>query len=182
MSSTIYFKPQYIRDKKIFKQLFSDYYAPLCLFADKYIKDMDLSKDLVQGVFVKLWEKNVSITLDVTVKSFLYVTVRNACLNHIRQKMNEEKKIFDYVDVDSDSIFDYNMLEEDVFHKLYKAVDQLSPRYKEAILLTINEYSNKEIAEQMQISINSVKTLKQRSYKLLRLKLATLILLLCPFF
>ena len=177
MSSKIYFDPQYIRDRKTFKQLFSDYYSPLCLFANKYINDLEVSKDLVQDVFVKLWERDVKITSRLTVKSFLYVTVRNACLNYIRQKASEEKKIVEYSEIDSDSIFEYNMLEEDVCYRLYKAVDQLSPRSREAVLLTVREYSNHEIAEKMKISINTVKTLKQRSYRMLKQKLLAMFFL-----
>jgi RNA polymerase sigma-70 factor (ECF subfamily) len=148
------------------------------LFADKYIKDMELSKDLVQDVFIKLWERDVEITSKTTVKSFLYTTVRNASLNYIRQQVLEEKKIRDYTLLESDSLFEYSVIEEDVSYKLYKAVDQLSLRSKEVVMLTVNEYSNPEIAEKMNISINTVKTLKQRSYRKLRRDLMTAIYLI----
>ena len=154
--------------------MFSEFYAPLCLFANRYIQDHEISKDIVQDVFVKLWERDTPIANGVTVKSFLYVTVRNACLNYLRQKAVEEKRIEEYSNSNFESLFEQSMLEEEVHHKLYKAVNQLSPRAKESILLTIKGYSNKEIAEEMKISVNSVKTLKQRSYRALKGELLTI--------
>ncbi len=168
MSSQICLKPHYFSDRKMFKQLFSDYYSPLCLFAAKYLTDLEVSKDLVQDVFVKLWERKVQIISGQTVKSFLYVSVRNACLNYIRNQANESLYKKDYLELRSDSIFEYDILEEDVCHRLYNAVDQLSPRSKKAIMLTIQEYSNNEIAAMMKVSINTVKTLKRRSYRRLK--------------
>jgi RNA polymerase sigma-70 factor (ECF subfamily) len=166
----------------MFKQLFSDYYSPLCLFAAKYLIDMEVSKDLVQDVFVKLWERNVKITSGQSVKSFLYVSVRNACLNYLRKQENESLYKKDYSELKSDSIFEYDMLEEDVCYRLYKAVDELSPRSRKAIMLTIQEYSNNEIAEIMKVSINTVKTLKQRSYRRLKHSLIGLTVLILSSF
>jgi RNA polymerase sigma-70 factor (ECF subfamily) len=142
---------------------------------------MEVSKDIVQDVFIKLWERDMKISSKVTMKPFMYVTVRNACINYIRQKNREEKRILDYAVLNSDSLFEYNVMEEDVSYKLFKAVDQLSPRSKEAILLTVQEYSNQEIATKMKVSINTVKTLKQRSYQRLRQAVIATIcfLLLC---
>jgi RNA polymerase sigma-70 factor (ECF subfamily) len=138
------------------------------LFANRFLEDMEVSKDLVQDVFVKLWEKEVMITNQQTVKALLYTTVRNACLNHLREQSQKEKQIQEYQHEDTDEFLEAAQLEEEVHYKLYKALNQLSERNKESVLLTIRGYSNQEIAEEMKISVNSVKTLKQRAYKLLR--------------
>jgi len=130
--------------------------------------DMDIAKDLVQDVFIKLWEKDTPINPNQSVKALLYTAVRNACLNFLRQEAIEEKRLSVIISEDSDSLFEEAKLEEDVHAKLYRAINQLSSRSKESILLTIHGYSNQEIAEEMQISVNSVKTLKQRAYRLLR--------------
>jgi RNA polymerase sigma-70 factor (ECF subfamily) len=162
-----------IRNKKTFKKLFSQYYSPLCLFANQYIKDIEVSKDVVQEVFEKLWVNNIKITSETTIKSFLYVTVKNACLNYLRHKTKEEKNKNELLYENDDSFFEFTMLEEDIHYHLYKAINLLAPRSKECILLAIKGYSNQEIAEEMNISINSIKTLKQRSYKLLRENLSS---------
>jgi RNA polymerase sigma-70 factor (ECF subfamily) len=138
---------------------------------------MEVSKDLVQDVFVKLWDKKVKVTSSMTVKSFLYVTVRNTCLNHLRKQSYQEERILDYSELDSDTVMENHMLEEDVTYKLYRAMEELSPRSKEAIMLTVLEYSNQEIAERMKVSVNTVKTLKQRSYKRLKQSLISVFLL-----
>lgn len=179
MSSKTHFTAQYVRDRRTFKKLFSNYYSPLCLFADKYLDDIELSKDLVQDVFVKLWERDVKITSKLTMKSFLYVTVRNACLNYMRQNSLNEKRLQDYSELNSESLYEFNVLDEDVNYRLYRAVDRLSPRSREAILLAIQDYSNQEIAEKMEVTINTVKTLKQRAYRRLKqLAIAVLYLII----
>ena len=178
MSSKIYFNPQYIRDRKTFQKLFSAYYSPLCLFANKYINNLETSKDLVQDVFVKLWERDIKISSWCTVKSFLYVTVRNACLNYLRNQEYENKNKKDYSELESDSLFEYHMLEEDVCYRLYEEVNKLSPRSRQVVLLTVQEYSNREIAEKMNVSINTVKTLKQRSYRKLKQNLVSILILI----
>ena len=157
-----------IRKGKTFRQLFSEYYSPLCLFANRYLQDIEISKDLVQDVFVKSWQKNTKITNQTTLKSFLCISVRNACLNYLREQAQKEKQILEYQQEDTREFFDDAKLEEEVHYKLYKAVNKLSQRNRESVLLTIRGYSNQEIDEEMKISISSVKTLKQRSYKLLR--------------
>ena len=60
------------------------------------------------------------------------------------------------------------MIEEEVYSIVYKAIDELAPRSKKVILLSLQELSNGEIAEQLGISINSVRTLKQNAYKKLK--------------
>jgi RNA polymerase sigma-70 factor (ECF subfamily) len=174
--------PQFFSDRKLFKQLFADYYSPLCLFADKYIKDMEVSKDLVQDVFVKLWEKKVEVKSRITVKSFLYVTVRNTSLNHLRKQSSHEERFSDYSELEMDAVLESEMLEEDVTYRLYKAMEELSPRSKEAVLLTVLEYSNQEIAERMNVSVNTVKTLKQRSYRRLREDVISLLFMIMLIF
>jgi RNA polymerase sigma-70 factor (ECF subfamily) len=138
------------------------------LFANTYLKSLDESKDLVQDVFVKLWEKDTQITSGATLKSFLYIMVRNACLNHLRQKAKEEKQIASILVSNNEAEFDQSVLEEDIHYRLYTHINLLGERSKLCVLFTLRGYSNQEIAEELNISINSVKTLKQRSYKFLR--------------
>lgn len=148
--------------------MFSEYYSPLCLFANRFLQNMEISKDLTQEVFVNLWEKDTRITDQETLKSLLFTSVRNASLNYLRDQSQKEKQIQEYQQEYTKENIEVAQLEEDVHYKLYHAVNQLSDRNRESVLLTIRGYSNQEIAEEMNISINSVKTLKQRAYRVLR--------------
>ena len=61
-----------------------------------------------------------------------------------------------------------NVIEEEVYAIIYKAIDELAPQSRKVILLSLQELSNGEIAEKLGISVNSVRTLKQNAYKKLK--------------
>lgn len=73
-------------DKQAFKELFDEFYQTLCLFAARFLKDDALAADVVQEVFVKFWERHTDFDNDLKVKSYLYTSVRNACLEYNRDK------------------------------------------------------------------------------------------------
>jgi RNA polymerase sigma-70 factor (ECF subfamily) len=128
----------------------------------------------VQDVFIKLWEKNVEISSSTTIKAFLYMAVKNACLNHIRDNKKDDLNISDIDENDLEMEQKNDWIEEDFIYNLYKAIEDLSPRSKQAVMMTVMEYSNQEIAEQMNVSVNTIKTIKYRSYKRLRENLISL--------
>ena len=72
--------------KESHKALFDDLYPSLCLFANRYLKDLDTSKDVVQEVFIKTWERKVYYSNYNAIKSFLYKSVRNRCLDYLKSK------------------------------------------------------------------------------------------------
>ena len=71
-------------DNQIFNFLFITYYKQLCIYAYNYIHDIETAKELVQDVFMKLWEKVLSEENHSSFKSFLYTSVRNAAIDHLR--------------------------------------------------------------------------------------------------
>lgn len=73
-------------DKFSFKILFERYYSQLSRFATLYLKDQDLAEDVVQEFFVQFWIKRNEIKINMSVKSYLYQSVRNRALNYNRDK------------------------------------------------------------------------------------------------
>ena len=69
--------------RKEFQQLFESSYPMLCLFAQKYVQDMDVAADMVQDAFLKLWEGEEFVN-ESAAKSFLYTEIRNNCLNYLK--------------------------------------------------------------------------------------------------
>src|SRR5512133_2847355 len=76
-----------------FEALFKQYYAPLVVYACKYVPERDVAREIVQDFFVKLFEKRSSLTIDTSLKSYLYRSVYNACMNYINQRSIQEKHI-----------------------------------------------------------------------------------------
>lgn len=159
-------------DETVFKAIFNMTYPKLVGFAHKYLDDLMLSEDLVAEVFRKVWERKEKLGIDRSFESFLFTSTRNACLNHIRnasvQKNREELMIQELKDLDVSE----TIIEENVHFKLYQAIESLPEKMGKVFELSvIHNLKEKEIAEDLGISISTVKVHKQRALKQLREKL-----------
>lgn len=168
-------------DESGLRQMFDIYYSPLCIFALKYIDSFDLAEDLVQEVFIKFWEKRRIDQLQSSLKSYLFSAVKNNALNHIRQ--NKKFRI-EELDDEFDILMEDTPDKEDIElkkQKLYKELDALSPQRRivfEAIVFNDKRY--KEVAEELEISLNTVKTHLSRALKQLRSSLDVIIMIMLP--
>ena len=95
-------------NEQAFKSLFDEYYQGLCVFASAYLKDNDLSADVVQEAFVKFWNRRRDFDHIVKIKSFLYTIVRNDCLNIVQR----QKVVLEDVSVFENSGFFHDKLIE----------------------------------------------------------------------
>jgi len=151
-----------------FKLIFDEYYIELCAFANNYISDEDQCEDLVIEVFEDFWDKRSELDIKVSIKSLLFVTVKNRCLNFIKSQNIKDSKLKELTYLESDSVYEYNFIEEEVHYRLYKALEKLPEKSKEVIMLSLDKLSNEEIKDKLNVSINTVKSNKKRAYKLLK--------------
>ncbi|MDA3929259.1 MAG: RNA polymerase sigma-70 factor [Prolixibacteraceae bacterium] len=157
-------------DQQSFELLFKTYYAPLCLFAHKYIYDQDECEEVVQAFFLKLWESRKTINITTSVKSYLYSSVRNRCLNYIKHLKIKQEYQSEMVNSPAKNNFDSNtFLEIDLIEKINQCIDSLPPRRKEIFILS-REHGLKyrEIAEQLGLSIKTVEAQMGQALKDLR--------------
>lgn len=180
-----------ILDKKIslvngetFDTAFANYYTPLVLFANNYVNnDQSISEDIVQDVFLKLLQKKYSFDSLSSLKAYLYKSIKNACINYIKHEkvkqlyVDEEKNI-----KISETNFLDQVLEEEVYFHLIKALENLPNRCKEVFKLSIEGLKNPEIATKMDISVETVKSQKKRGKKILKKLLKPYILQLLMIF
>ena len=159
-----------ITSKSAFKVLFIKHYAPLVLFANKYLTNTSASEDVVQDIFIELWKSKRTFTDEQHLNAFLLTTVKNKCLN----VLNHQKVRDNYI---STVLKSTNTLEnelEELQHKsyikthIYNAIKTLSPRKQEVIKLMVKGLRNQEIADRMEIKLQTVKTLKSQAYEQLR--------------
>lgn len=154
------------------RKIFDRFYLSLCSFAYRYLQDDTVTEDVVQDAFLKLWERRKNFDHILTVKSFLYLTVRNACLDYLKhrevQARHEERVVRALLSEEEVSGF---ILEDEVYALLYEALNGLPERSMQIVKMTMEGLGNEEIATQLQISVNTVKSLKLRAYRVLREKL-----------
>jgi RNA polymerase sigma-70 factor (ECF subfamily) len=161
-----------LNNKQEFKKLFDLYYPALYLFASTIVNDNFLAEDLVQEVFIKLWEKSDGFDNIHAIKSFLYTSVKNKCLNHIEhEKVIQKHKEYTQHELLNYAVINNQIIEEETHRLIYNAINELASECKNILLLSINGLKNKEIAEELHISVNTVKTQKKIAYKQLKIKL-----------
>lgn len=138
------------------------------LFSYRMVHSMEAAEDIVHSVFLRVMEREEQFEKIESLPSYLYRSVYNSSLNFIKKRGREEL---------SDSIeeggweeeFLLKRIEEEILIELYEAIELLPKRGRKIFKLSyISGYSDKEIAERLKISINTVKSQKQRAKRLLR--------------
>lgn len=158
-------------NRKVFRELYDRFYVSLRAFSAHYLEDDAASDDFVQDAFLKLWEMRLNFEQIPAIKSFLYTHIRNACLNHIKHLRvchRNEAELQTLFSEESERNF---VLEEEVHRRVYEVIQGLSEQSRRVVLMSMEGLTNAEIAGKLDISQNTVKTIKLRAYKVLREKL-----------
>jgi RNA polymerase sigma-70 factor, ECF subfamily len=162
-----------------FDYLFKCYYSGLCIYANSYLKSFELSEEVVQEVFVKLWENHDRIIIHTSLKAYLYRSVFNTCLNFLKINQSSSHKHFDLdqpgIQLElmaletSDSLFS-QLFSEQVEKDLEDAIAALPEQCRTIFKMCRYEnLSYPEISSKLNVSLSTVKTQMSRAMeKLLR--------------
>lgn len=159
--------------------LYDKYYRALVSYGCQFV-EREIAEDIVQELFSVLWERRPRFNSIAQFSSYLYNTVHNSAFNHLRhqtvcnnyrQSIVENLQEFMLVD-DTSDVFN----KEEVYRQLFAAIDELPPRQREVFLLCMEGKKNKEIAEQLDISAETVKVQKRRAIAQLRGKLSPVVI------
>ncbi|MBJ6369602.1 RNA polymerase sigma-70 factor [Snuella sedimenti] len=156
---------------KEYEGLFNKLYTSLCLFSNKYVTDLEASKDIVQDVFIKVWEDKIEFKNEHTIKSYLYTSVKNKSLDYLkstRHKSTDRLAINDIEKIEKRSFFLREVVIIETSSIIDKAINSLPSKCAQIIRLSIKEFTNVQIAEELGVSINTVKTQKKIAYKKLK--------------
>jgi RNA polymerase sigma-70 factor (family 1) len=150
---------------------FELHYRSLCYFAGRLLQDHLEAEDIVSDCFFKLWEKKQDFETATNIKAFLYISCRNACLNHlkkIKRKTAIQEKYFNQMEEDEETI-DYEMIETEILTLLSKEIEILPEKCREVFkLLYIEGRKTDEIALQLGLSVQTVRNHKTRAVEILR--------------
>lgn len=157
-------------DAKAFNQVFLTYYAAVCHFAARWV-GVDSAEDIAEEVFLKLWKANVLFDNTDHLKAYLFRSVRHSCLNYIKKNQRYAERNSEYVDIHIQSEDTYlgRIMQTEVILQLYKAIESLPEQTAKVIQLTyLHGLSNQEAADELNVSVNTIKTQKQRGLNKLR--------------
>lgn len=165
-----------------FEDIYLSYFSKMKHFAQEYVVLEEDAENIVQDVFTELWEKREMLNMPINLIAYLFTTIKNKCLNHLRHKtivhetanlLQEEYFITLRMNLNSLEAFDQNLFsEQDIEQIITKALNTLSPKCKEIFIMSkIEGKKQKQIAAELNISINTVETQIGIAYKKLRVEL-----------
>lgn len=157
-------------DRTLFHRLYHTYYKALLSYAVSLLSSTDAAEDVVQEAFTAIWERGGQSFDNIShVKRFLYLFVRNKCVDTLRHR----KIMDDYASSLTDSgrklsDEEKDLFTEDIYVQLFNMIDKLPDRQREVFLLYMKGKTNKEIAEALNVSVETVKTQKRRGKEYLK--------------
>ena len=153
----------------------------MTLYASSYVNDVDIAKDITQDVFIKLYEKRQILQIHTSLKSYLYTSVRNRCLDHIKlHKIRELHKTQIYNSI-SENVEEESteVMQSELQAKINVAIASLPDRNREIFRLNrIDGLTNQEIADELNLSKRTVETHISNALK----KIKEMVLLLISVF
>lgn len=166
-----------LTNKDVFDSVFREHYLMLKNYAWQYVFEESIAEDIVQDVFIHLWERRQSLKFKVSIKSYLYTSVYNRCLNHIKHEKVSLK--FKKVESEEDKIKQafYDNLpsskekytDSDFIQKVKKKINEL-PEQQQRVFILSRKFNlkNKQIADFLNISVKAVEKNMSKALQFLR--------------
>lgn len=160
-------------DKAQYERLFKSHYRHLVNFARQYVGDGDSCEDIVQKVFIRLWEKRAQIDPDQGVVSYLFTAVKNRALNHLRDSKKYRSELLDIECAEMDVAFEVDHLAVDELkRKIAEALESLPEKCRLVFEMSrFEDMKYRDIAESLAISPKTVEAHMSKAIRKLRLHL-----------
>lgn len=166
-------------NKKVFKEIFHQNFTFLCHYAENILKNKSTAEDIVEEFFVRLWEKHETIRIRSNLKSYMLRSVHNQCIDHLRHEATgPEYQIESYTDLSllnlsSACYMDSEKIEwAELDKKINEAIGQLPEACRNIFLMSrFDDLTYREIAERLNVSVNTVEMQMSRALKKLRVSL-----------
>ncbi len=152
-------------DEKVYAYLFKAFYQALFNYAGRIVHDVDFAHDIVQGVFCRFYENRKKIMIEGTLKSYLYRSVYNSCLDTLKHEkvknIYNDRVLLDFYlkDIALAPEVELNLRREEIRKAIESSINKLPERCRQIFVMSkIEEKSNQEIANELEISIKTVET------------------------
>jgi RNA polymerase sigma-70 factor (ECF subfamily) len=157
-------------DERAFQTLFRKYYVSMCNYACQILDNKELAEEIVQDMFVKIWEKRQTLIIETSVKNYFFRSVRNHCLNHIQHEKIKKQyagRVLESArqEIDPEQYF----IEVDLIRRIEESITSLPPKRREIFRLSREQgMKYREIAEALAISEKTVEAQMGLALKHLR--------------
>ena len=165
------------KDKAAFELVFNQHFGVLTSYALRFLDEREEAEEIVQDVFVKFWDKCEELAPDSSIKSYLYRSVHNTCLNQIKhQRVKDAYKqhVMFHMENSAEMSFDHKDPDK-VRNEILSEIDKLPPRCSEIFKLSrLEGLKYQEIADHLEISVKTVEVQMGKALRVLREKLVHL--------
>lgn len=160
-------------DERAFEMLFKQHYEALCRYANGLLNDLPLAEEIVQDVFVTVWEKREKLEINVAFRPYIYKAVHNRCLNQIQhykiRQIHQQEVLYTHSEAQHpQSGAEFNQLKTQFQKALQKLPEECGKVFR---LSRENEFSYREIAEFLNISVKTVENQMGKALRIMRTEL-----------
>lgn len=162
-------------NERAFEKVFKSHYAGMCGFANKYLADLEQSEEIVQEVFFNYWSKRSALEIQGSLEGYLYRSVRNACLNHIKHLQVRHQYALAQMQPlkDEENKHHDKIVELELQQKIDDCINQLPPERQKIFKLSrLEGLKYQEIANELKLSVKTVEAQMGKALKFLRQNLA----------
>jgi len=149
---------------------FEQYYTQLCYFAGTLLNDECLAQEIASDAFTKLWQTRENLASEGSIKSWLYSTVRNACIDHLRKvkRLRVSQSGLQSAHTIEQSVL-HTIIQTETHDQIVRTIGKLPPQCRRIFrMFYLHGKSYTEIAQELNLSPQTVRNQKQRAAKLLR--------------
>ena len=160
-----------LSDRLSFDTAYRSYFQPLRFYASKFISKDD-AEDIIENLFLKLWNKQKEFKSAVHLQAFLYHAIKNACLDYLRvSKTSRTDELTETSSIADNDHLRY-MIQAEAIAEIYREVNELPSQCSKVIKMGyLDGMNNEEIARELGLSQQTVKNHKVRGLGILRQKL-----------
>ena len=159
-------------DDASLEMLYRHFYKPLVAFSARMVGGVKAAEEIVQDTFVRIWQKRNTFQSTGTLKAYLYNSVRNGSITHLRHEKVDRGRIEaierEFTEMQTDGNGELLLHREEVYRQLLSAIEQLPAKQRELFILSVQGKTSAEIASEMGITPESVKKQRQRGLARLR--------------
>lgn len=152
-------------DDKCFQAFIRENAAVFRVFASRYVHDLDVVDDILQEAYIKLWVNRKKIGTVRSPRNYFFTIIKNTIFDYkgYFQPENMERDLENYEKISDDDFFLQNIIETEASRMIARAIMKLSPQSQRVILMGLDGESMKDIAKELNVTLNTVKTIKYRA-------------------
>nr|WP_237488164.1 RNA polymerase sigma-70 factor [Hufsiella ginkgonis] len=162
------------RNRQVFEKIYKQYYKMLYMVAYKYMLNHESAEEIVHDIFIRIWDKAREIEIEISLKGYLVRSVANAALNKLKKDKLTEVKLEEYTRLETDARQQPADTEdtEEWYEKLDTALEGLPPQCRKVMMLSrFGKLKQQEIADQLGISVKTVKNHLTYGFNKIRLSM-----------